>query len=218
MAKFYRIKLMNNKKFGYTVVELLVVTVILAGLMVMSIMALNPRLLVDKGSDSKRKSDLNKIRTAFEEYFNDKGSYPDVKTWNVKSNCGKEVEEMAPYLKEWPCDPTGELYTILVDKNWFKVVTNLGNKKDKDIPSGWYSENSNYTTAFDKDEVNYGVSSLNVLWYEGHTPSADCETICLKQNVSGIGCDDAVGVGCSFPDICYLGDCGLDICKVSSCD
>lgn len=212
---------MNNKNNGFSLIELLVVMAILASLMIMAIMALSPQSLIGKANDSKRKDDLNKIRTAFEEYFNDKGSYPDyikIETWNVKSNCGKELEEMAPYLDKWPCDPTGELYTILVDKNWFKVVTNLENKKDKDIPDGWYSGDGNYKSAFDKDEVNYGVSSLNILWYEGNSVPASCGTICLKQNVSGIGCNDAVGVGCSFPDICYLGGCMLASCKVPSCD
>jgi len=212
------VKTENKKKLGFTLVELLVVMVILSLLMIAAVGVLNPRSLTDRATDLARKKDLNKMRTAFEEYFNDKGKYPsfsDLNNWNVSGNCNKTVSEMSNYLNKWPCGTGNTPYTIIVNTNWFKVVTNLGNKKDKDIPEGWYDGSRTYTTNFNKNEVNYGVSSSNVLWYEGDI-SAACGSICLKLNASG--CNDAAGVGCKSPDNCYLGTCSLVSCKVSSCE
>jgi prepilin-type N-terminal cleavage/methylation domain-containing protein len=211
----------NKKKLGFTLIELILSVSILASLMILLIGVLSPKLLIDKANDSVKKKDLNKIRTAFEEYFNDKGRYPsfdEVSIWNVETNCGETIIEMANYLNKWPCDPDGKVYSIMVDDNWFKVVTNLGNEKDKDIPDGWYEDVSRtrYTAVFDRETVNYGVSSSNVLWYEGDGVSSDCGRICLKLNASG--CNDAAGIGCSAPDNCYWGTCSLEVCRTSSCN
>jgi prepilin-type N-terminal cleavage/methylation domain-containing protein len=132
-------KVKINRK-GFTLVELLIVMSILVLLMIAVIGALNPTLMVNKAKDSVKKKDLNRIKTAFEEYVNDKGKYPgsiDIYTWNVKKNCGKIIAEMSNYLPSWPCDPNGNPYTIIMADNWYKVVTNLDNKDDKDIPDGW---------------------------------------------------------------------------------
>ena len=208
------------KKNGFTLVELLVGMSILIMLIAITVGTINPKALTDKANDSNQKSDLNKLRTAFEEYQNDKGGYPSyekIDEWNVASNCGKAIPEINSYVKQWPCDPTGIPYIILVGDNWFKVVTNLMNKKDSDIPENWYADDGTlYKTLFDKNEVNYGVSSSNVLWYEGNVPSSSCGKVCLKLSTDG--CNDAVGIGCSAPDSCYLGTCSLRSCKVSWCN
>lgn len=161
----------ENKESGFTLVEVMVVMAILAVMVVILIGILNPISLIGKANDSRRKSDLNKIRTAFEEYFNDKGEYPlitDVYAWNVVSNCGTVIDEMKKYLNKWPCDPKKQPYRIAINNNprWFKAVTNLENKLDKNIPTDWYKEGTYPTSNFNKNEANYGVSSSNVLWYE----------------------------------------------------
>ena len=61
---------------GFTLVELLIVMTILVIFAVILIGIIKPNTLIGKANDSRRKSDLNKIRTAFEEFFNDKGRYP----------------------------------------------------------------------------------------------------------------------------------------------
>ena len=208
----------ENKKNGFTLVELLVAMSILVLLIIIAIGTLNPKVLVDKATDSTRKRDLNKLRTAFEEYFNDHGSYPDYKKvdgWNTQSNCGKKISEISSYIGSWPCDPSGKPYTILIGDSWFKIVTNLMNKEDKDIPDGWYIDGGSiYETSFDKNEANYGVSSSNILWYEINT-NISCGSICKKLNSSG--CNDATNIGCNFPDACYLGTCTIKSCRVKSC-
>jgi len=47
-----------------------------------------------KGRDAKRKDDLEKIRLAFEDYYNDHGCYPDPA---ILENCGSDL--LSPYLK-----------------------------------------------------------------------------------------------------------------------
>jgi prepilin-type N-terminal cleavage/methylation domain-containing protein len=204
---------------GFTLIELLIVIVILGLLAMAAIVALNPQMLVGKANDARRKNDLNKIRIAFEEYFNDKGYYPTYETlteWNTADNCGKTVIGVSKYLEKWRCGPNNETYVMITDGDWFKVVTNLENKKDKDIPDGWYTGNTSYTTVFARNEVNYGVSSANVLWYEGEDALGLCGAVCLKLNSNG--CNDAAGVGCSYPDNCYLGTCSITSCRTSSCN
>lgn len=216
----YDLRIKQMKKSGFTLVELLVGMSIVIMLMLIAIGTINPKVLTDKATDSTRKRDLNKIRTAFEEYFNDHGSYPDYKKvdeWNTKLNCGKSISDVSSYLRTWLCDPSGNPYLILIGDNWFKVVTNLMNKKDKDIPDKWYTDDGLiYTTFFDKSKVNYGVSSSNILWYEITSPNSGCGSICKKWNASG--CNDTFGIGCNPPDICYLGSCdAIGICRVTSC-
>ena len=193
---------------------LVVLAVILVGI-------INPNALIGKANDYKRKSDLNKIRTAFEEFFNDKGRYPttaEINLWNRMSNCNKSVSDLKQYLRTWPCDPDKKLYQVVIGPNWFKVVTNLNNKQDKDIPVGWYTPGTYSDSGFDdKSSVNYGVSSLNVLWYGSALSSACDRNICYI----GSECNIASSItGCNTirdGKECYLRDTFLNSCNSSIC-
>jgi len=210
---------------GFTLVELLIVMTILVIFAVILIGIIKPNTLIGKANDSRRKSDLNKIRTAFEEFFNDKGRYPtatEINNWNQLSNCDKVIPDLKNYLRKWPCDPDKKLYQIVVGDNWFKVVTNLNYKQDKDIPVNWYNPETYADSGFDKSSVNYGVSSLNVLWY-GNDLSGVCDS-----NFCYIGaeCNIASNVtGCNTSrdgKECYLRDiisnsCNSPICLVPCC-
>lgn len=197
----------RRKKNGFTLTELLVVMAILMIMITVTIGVLDPISLLGKARDSKRKNDLNNIRTSFEAFFNDKGRYPtagELNTWNQVSNCGKALDGIKKYLKTWPCGSDNKTYRITVSDNWFKAVVNLENKTDKDIPKDWYKDGTYSTSNFLKSEVNYGVSSLNVLWYEGNA-SSDCnESLCYIDDF----CNWApVSIGCNvFRDgkQCYL--------------
>jgi type II secretory pathway pseudopilin PulG len=211
------------KRNGFTLVELLIVFTIMVTLTMMMIGIFNTVGLTARGRDAQRKKDLNRMKVAFEEYFNDKGYFPDTNLLTELqdiNNC-KSNSIFAPYLVPWPCDPNGESYHIYVETNKFRIITNLENKKDKDIPSGWYIKNDFIFPVLnlDTNSANYGVSSSNILWYDGlvRDYSADCYiSTCFDGNN---GCNDYSPGGCIGS--CYYqpkngGGC-VPECKVPCC-
>ena len=217
------------KKTGFTLVELLVVMAILVFLSVGLLATLNPIFQVDKANDARRKKDLAKIRVAFEEYYNDKGCYPTGELLeNIKSsaNCGSDV--FSPWLPKWPCDPTRKtVYYVFTEEaecpSWFKVITNLSNQSDKDIPGGWYTLGNYFIGdgTLSTTQVNYGTSSTNTVWYEREL-SANCvsDGYCYRRSGPSL-CQNTY----KFPDYfaCEGSDCFLEHeckeeCQVSCCN
>lgn len=164
--------------------------------------------ITNKGRDARRKKDLNRIKIAFEEYFNDKGYYPKddlVEKLMDKDNCGKSIDDF-PYLHPWPCDPNNSPYTIMVGINKFVATTYLENEEDKDIP--------NVKTML---LANYGVSSSNILWYDGLIYEDNCAVGTCIKCVAGEACVSVNDIGC-IGDNCFLQDYyGRDKCKVKCC-
>lgn len=208
-----------NKKKGFTLVEVLiamVIVILIAIVMVGTFVVIKP---VEKGRDSQRKKDLNRIQQAFEEYFSDKGNYPlDVNTWNIKSNCHSDKIDFSEYLSPWPCDPNGDPYMIITETNKFRVMANLENKDDDEIPNDWYVRTDILMTGVDKNKVNYGISSPNILWYENYINPNCSVNKCLSSKgggcgSAGSGCD---GDTCFFYDNSNPGSC-TDQCKISCC-
>jgi prepilin-type N-terminal cleavage/methylation domain-containing protein len=194
--KNYRIdnKMINKK--GFTLIELLVVIAIIIILAVMMIGVFNSNGVLSRANDAQRKKDLKTIKTAFEGYLNDRGYYPKsdlVAKLMDKSNCGKRFAEF-PDLTSWPCDPNGQPYLIMVETNpdKFRIIANLENKSDKDIPDDWYSNNDwslvlsvGVSKTLVINDVNYGVSSSNILWTD--LPLVDyigCDTSACYQSVT----------------------------------
>lgn len=225
------------KKNGITLIEVLVVMAILAILAVMMTMIINPIALVDKGNDARRKKDLNRIKVAFEEYNNDKGCYPGksqnlIYKLNDTSNCGTNI--FSPWLKSWPCDPDGKPYKIIGEttpsqeysdcSKTFRVLTNLKNESDKDIPYGWYDfrqlhvvNGLEYKQSYGRKEVNYGVSSGNISWYDRGV-AGECAGTCSVKDTNTGGCNTANGnpVSCEG-DNCYIDDNCIEKCRVACC-
>ena len=144
---------------GLTLIELLIVVAILAILLILSMISW--RVQIAKARDTQRKDEVQRLKTAFEEYFSDQECYPPAA---ILDNClGPELK---PYLDKIPCDPSTDTpYLYMVDadnpacpKN-FRILANLDNDTDPVIANlncegaeacGW---GANY---------NYGVSSGNV--------------------------------------------------------
>src|SRR5271157_5862912 len=98
------------KKFfsGFTLVELMIVLAFLAVLIAIVIVFFTGQIA--KGTDAQRKSDMNRIKLALEEYEKDHNCYPpkDLVTCNVAPLNGTGLR---PYLEKIPCDPaTGSSY------------------------------------------------------------------------------------------------------------
>ena len=117
---------------GLTLIEIIIVLAIF--LMLISLGAFSLISQSGKGRDAKRKDDLERIRVAFEDYYNDNGQYPDA---GDIGTC--DSEDLFPYLNSVPCDPTTHgPYIIVVDGSSginasYWIYTFLENESDPAI-------------------------------------------------------------------------------------
>ncbi len=121
----------QSTKHGFTLMEILIVVSIL--LLLLFLVMLNFKTQLNRANDAKRKTDLQKIQKAYEEYFNDKGCYPD--QWVLRSCGGNGLD---PYLPKIPCDPVTKLPYLYVPGSprvcsGYRVCTKLEDTKDPDI-------------------------------------------------------------------------------------
>lgn len=104
----------NHQSSGFTLVELLVVITMLAVLMAILFVMLNPFSQIDKAKDAKRKQDLNQIHNALDTYYNDNNCYPASVPFGSSWVVGSAV-----YMKNVPQDPdcsaTGYCYVYQTD-------------------------------------------------------------------------------------------------------
>lgn len=123
-----------NLKSGFSLTEMLVVLAVLAILIALIVSSIMQQHF--KGNDAKRKTDLNRIKIAVEEYEKDHNCYPDA---IAMSACGlSEDIPVHPYLSNVPCDPvTGAFYAYEDDGSacpkWFRIYSILEYKKDSQI-------------------------------------------------------------------------------------
>jgi len=156
---------------------------------------------LNKGRDARRKDDLERIRVAFEDYFNDNGCYPDV---SILENCGSDA--LKPYLDRIPCDSaTNQSYKGVAGVSvegtcyiWYKVYTFLENENDFAIARLGLSAGK----TMDGQPVNYGVSSPNVMVGDVPPTSFVCPTT---------GKPAPRATGCSNP-YDMVGNCGTCGC------
>lgn len=227
---------MKNKQLGFTIIELLITVAVLAVLMTMLLMAFRGQ--INKAKDMERKADLERLRIAFNDYYNDDQCYP-VDT--ILDNCGGQ--ELVPYLGEIPCDPVYKLpYCYIADgsscSQSFKLLAPLTNsfdpiiKKlfcDTGIYCGYEPECDaliNPPAGSDYTGFNYGVTSGNVQLANPDATPAPSTTpspspsatpggfACSAGNVGGGipgSCNsyaDPEGAGC--PDSWEASDCNSE--------
>ncbi len=155
---------MNRK--GFTLVEILVTVSILLVLGVTLLVMLNPMMQIFKGYDTVRKTDLAKLKAAFEQYYEDHGCYPSS---TVLDNCGGS--DLQPYLDKIPCDPnTNEPYllyyyptTSSCSQNYvvYAMLSNLFDPAGKDIPycNSYYAV---YSPGASETVIVAGCSGQNI--------------------------------------------------------
>lgn len=98
---------MKKAQAGISLIEILIAVAILGVLLIALLFNIQPQMA--KSRDAERKGDLEKIKVAFENYYNDNNCYPPA---SVLDTCGGS--QLAPYLNEVPCDPaTKTEYTYL---------------------------------------------------------------------------------------------------------
>lgn len=111
---------------GLTLIELLIALAIIAVLILL--MFLGQGLQLSRGEDARRKSDLAKLKVAFEDYYNDHNCYPSPE---LLQTCNSS--DLQPYVAKVPCDPRTKLpYPYYWDASctWYASYTTLEDKSD----------------------------------------------------------------------------------------
>lgn len=150
VAEYFQYK----KKNGFTMIELLIGLTLVGFLSTTGIYGYQTSQT--RARDAQRKGDLQDIKVAFEDYYNDKGCYPPADS-EYLSQCG---QPFFTYLSEVPCDPrTGEPYLYQPLDNeckGYRVYTGLEVSDDPDSAAlGCDGANG---CGFSPD-YNYGIAS-----------------------------------------------------------
>lgn len=150
---------------GVTLVELMLVVVIIAILAVAAFIAFQHQS--EHAYDTQKKSDLTKLRTAFEDYYNDHICYPKKSDWD-NYNCitGEGGDFLKPYVQKIPCDPqTKERYLYITEPigidagcGGYHLLAVLTVRTDPDIKASGCDPDPNKGCGFDPHKYNYGVS------------------------------------------------------------
>lgn len=146
MKKVYR------PRPGFTLIELLVVVAILAMLLILAFGSW--RNQIDKARDADRKTDLQRLKIAYEDYFNDYECYPPI---TILDNCSGP--QLQPHLDKIPCDPVTKLPYFIEHSDCFsyRILTTLDNGSDPIIASLNCQPDCGYSTT-----DNYGIASSNL--------------------------------------------------------
>jgi len=104
----------DQSKFGFSLIESLVVIAIIGLRSTLSVLAINSARV--KARDTKRKADLRNIKVALELYYNDNGVYPPAGGCAYGSNCyvystagNNWIPALASYMPKQPLDPINNL-------------------------------------------------------------------------------------------------------------
>lgn len=152
-----------QKKLGFTLIELLIVVSILAILVVIALSMVQGNR--DKAEDAKIKSELNRLKIAFEDYYGDHNCYPPAEYFDEASDCG--TSQLSPYLNAITCNPkTRQPYAYVTDDTgcvWYKLYGFVSNEQDALISP---------PLSIDTHSYNYGVSSSNTSVASTTNPNA----------------------------------------------
>ena len=168
---------MMNKS-GFTLLELIIVTAIIALVATASIAVLNPFGQFQKARDTRVKSDLSQIQRALESYYQDYGRYPAnasqcnyvISGNNADGNdCIEWGKTWRPYMTIVPQDPTSSnryVYYLASGGQAYYIYANLSRgTKDQQVCQNLNANGecpsvpgANLCGA----KCNFGVSSPNV--------------------------------------------------------
>jgi len=154
LSKYHNL-LKKHLSPGFTLTEILIVVTIIAILGLLLITTLTKQRT--KAQDARIKADLERLRIAFEEYYNDFNCYPPLAWYDDITDCGSE--NLKPYLAALPCDPkTGEPYVLeyaVSQCDSFKLYGTLSNTDDSIL--------NGFCVPGGSTLGNYGVASTNAV-------------------------------------------------------
>jgi len=143
---------------GLSMIEVLIVVVVIGILAVILLNYFNPLEKRDRAVDSRRKSDLDRLAVALEDYYGDNNCYPD----ELLCTPADKSDDLKPYLGTIPCDPaTGESYYYEPEDvdcpQYYRIYTDLKWEDDPQVAEVGCQYGCGPDYAY-----NYGVSSPNV--------------------------------------------------------
>lgn len=130
----------RKKQTGFTLIEVLMVTSIIALLLVST--AVYMRSSLERGRDGRRKADLRRLAELLEEHYNDKGTYP---TELEMADCGSSTgNPLTKYQATIPCEPQSDINYAYIPEPTncnggsspclrYRLLTRLGYEEDPDI-------------------------------------------------------------------------------------
>lgn len=152
--------------YGFTLAELLLVVALIAILAVSVLLSFQHQTA--RGYDAKRKTDLTKLRTVFEDYYNDKNCYPPKDAWDAYDCAtGANGDFLVPtYVSTIPCDPrtnTPYLYITMPEGvangcSGYKLFAALEQTSDPDIIASGCSPDPRQGCGYDPTTYNYGIA------------------------------------------------------------
>jgi general secretion pathway protein G len=108
----------RRRQAGFTLIELLIVVAIIGILAAMAVVQL--RQTPQRAKEAALKEDLYVLRNVIDQYFTDKGKYPDSLQTLVEDG----------YIRKLPVDPM-----TLSDQTWVEEQSAGGGEEDADDPS-----------------------------------------------------------------------------------
>ena len=154
----------SNNKNGFTLVELIIVFAILAILIGIAILTLNPFAQLRRSNDLKKQSDINELTDALDIYYHDNNCYP--LSLSTLTSGGQTT-----YIKTLPQDPefssTGQGYVYITDNNaacpqWHVLFAKLGNKKTSAVTCSLEKLTSCLPQNYDESGYNSCAPSGNI--------------------------------------------------------
>lgn len=141
-------------KRGFTLIEILIVVSILGLLMLALLLSMSSQR--DKAEDARAKEQLERLRIAFEDYYNDHNCYPPPEYFDSADDCNSD--QLSPYLPAIPCNPNSGLPYVLeyvgTQCQGFRLYTTLRNDSDPSSTNLCVGSGGSMLG-------NYGVSSSN---------------------------------------------------------
>ena len=132
---------MARKMAGFTLIEVIMVSSIVALLLVTTSVYVLPNL--NRGRDSRRKADLRKIAQLLEEHYNDKKLYP---TAAQMTTCGSDASNpLTKYQPTVPCEPQVDIPYYYVPLECFPAGAPTGCRKYRLLTTLAYLEDSDIT-------------------------------------------------------------------------
>lgn len=187
---------------GFTLAEITIVVSILVILSLAILRSLDPIKQFFKGYDSVRKSDLAKLKSAFENYYSDHDCYP---SQSILSQCGSAA--LTPYMDKIPCDPSGDPYKVYLlpeDSSCpqrFSVYANLSFSSDKQGDDIVFCPQTiaAYSTDMNYLDVIKGCSNQSLCKTMYGCINGACVVVAEDSipSCSPSSCDPTCGVDCS---------------------